>query len=34
VPKLWKLVPEFPHTPAGKIQKFTVTEWFDRERGG
>jgi fatty-acyl-CoA synthase len=32
VPKLWKLVPEFPRTPSGKIQKFTVAEWFEREQ--
>lgn len=31
VPKMWKLVPEFPRTPSGKIQKFAVVEWFAHE---
>jgi fatty-acyl-CoA synthase len=31
VPKMWKLVPEFPRTPSGKIQKFAVIEWFANE---
>jgi hypothetical protein len=31
---LWKLVPEFPRTPSGKIQKFTGVEWFEREQNG
>lgn len=31
VPKMWKLVPDFPRTPSGKIQKFTVVEWFASE---
>jgi acyl-coenzyme A synthetase/AMP-(fatty) acid ligase len=33
VPKMWKLVPEFPRTASGKIQKFTVTDWFHGELG-
>ena len=28
VPKMWKLVDDFPRTPSGKIQKFAVTDWF------
>jgi fatty-acyl-CoA synthase len=28
VPKLWKVVPEFPRTASGKIQKFEVVGWF------
>jgi fatty-acyl-CoA synthase len=28
VPKLWKLVEEFPRTASGKIQKFEVVGWF------
>jgi acyl-CoA synthetase (AMP-forming)/AMP-acid ligase II len=28
VPKLWKVVTEFPRTPMGKIQKFEVAKWF------
>jgi fatty-acyl-CoA synthase len=31
VPKLWKVVPDFPRTPSGKIQKFAVIEWFSSE---
>ena len=31
VPKMWKLVPEFPRTPSGKIQKFAVIDWFVAE---
>jgi fatty-acyl-CoA synthase len=29
VPKLWKIVPDFPRTPSGKIQKFEVSKWFE-----
>ncbi len=28
IPKLWKIVPEFPRTASGKIQKFEVINWF------
>jgi fatty-acyl-CoA synthase len=28
VPKLWKIVPDFPRTASGKIQKFEVSQWF------
>lgn len=28
IPKLWKIVPEFPRTASGKIQKFEVVKWF------
>lgn len=31
VPKMWKLVSDFPRTPSGKIQKFAVIKWFERE---
>jgi fatty-acyl-CoA synthase len=29
VPKLWRIVPDFPRTPSGKIQKFEVARWFE-----
>jgi len=28
VPKHWKIVPDFPRTASGKIQKFEVAGWF------
>lgn len=28
VPKLWKIVTQFPRTPLGKIQKFEIAKWF------
>ncbi len=28
VPKLWKIVQDFPRTASGKIQKFEVAQWF------
>jgi fatty-acyl-CoA synthase len=28
VPKLWRIVADFPRTPSGKVQKFEVVRWF------
>ena len=31
VPRLWKLVPDFPSTPSGKIQILAVVAWLETE---